>query len=85
MGEEPHIRNILEYVRDGRRWKNRNENEKIAQKAKDFVWKNGRLYKVTMYDGFEYDRVVLPKSMKDEALKRVHDSLDGGHFGRKRT
>ena len=85
LEKESHIKDVLEYLRDGRRWKDRNKNNQVEKKAKKFRWKNGRLYQVEHFDGFEYDRVVIPKSMRNKALKQIHDSLDGGHFGRKRT
>ena len=83
MEKEPHIKEVLEYLRDGRRWKDRNKNNKSEKKAKNFRWKDGRLYQVSNYDGFEYDRVVIPKSMRKEVLKQIHDSLDGGHLEEK--
>ena len=79
--KEPGWRNIVHFL-DGSHTK---VSKRLRRTAKDFVLRQGLLYKVVPGEGSQRLALVVPLTMRAEVLHRAHDSRLAGHLGASRT
>lgn len=84
------LKDIITYLRDGELTENPMRNKTIVAEAEMYQLIDGVLYRTApsrymRKTGRERPRLVIPESLRQEILRRYHDSVLGGHLGIKKT